>query len=117
MKRALAILTVAVCIAAGSAQANTQKHSAWPTHHTLWYCIAGEESGHNPQSINPNGHYGLLQMHPNWGYGTSYYASNDSALVQEWAAELAYKASGYSYSFLYGQWFEWDSADYCAKYR
>lgn len=55
-------------------------------------------------------------MHEYWGYGTSRYASDDSQLVQEQAAERAYAASGYSSSFLYDQWFDYDYASYCLKY-
>lgn len=88
--------------------------SGWPPHHQLWVCIGGFEG--SPTSVNPNGHYGMLQMHADWGYGTSHHASDDPQIVQEWAAERAYKASHYSYSFLYGQWFEWDNADGCARY-
>lgn len=53
-------------------------------------------------------------MHADWyGLGNAGYYSES---VQEWTAERAYKANGYSYSFLYGQWFEWDNADYCNVY-
>lgn len=76
--------------------------ASFPPHHLLWLCISGGEGG--IRSINPNGHYGMLQMHANWGYGTSIYASDDSQLTQEWAAEHAYKASHYSRAWLYGQW-------------
>ncbi len=74
----------------------------WPPHHLLWLCISHGEGGIH--SINPNGHYGMLQMHADWGYGTSHHASDDSQMVQEWAAEHAYKASGYSQGFLWQQW-------------
>lgn len=76
--------------------------AAYPPHHLLWLCISSGEGG--IRSINPNGHYGMLQMHAGWGYGTSYYASDDSQMTQEWAAERAYKASHYSRAWLYGQW-------------
>lgn len=89
---------------------------AWPAHHQLWLCINDNESKDNWAGVNPNGHYGGLQMHEYWGYGTSRYASDDSQLVQEQAAERAYAASGYSSSFLYDQWFDYDYASYCLKY-
>jgi hypothetical protein len=88
----------------------------FPPHHSLWVCISRYEG--SPTSINPNGHYGMLQMHAGWGYGTSYHASDDPQSVQEWAAENGWHANGYpSTSFLYGQWFNWDgAAGECLKY-
>jgi hypothetical protein len=77
---------------------------SWPPHHLLWLCIHDGEGDWHDQNSGGNGHYGGLQMHPGWGYGTSYYASSDSQLVQEWAAERAYIASGYSTAWLGGQW-------------
>lgn len=79
---------------------------SWPAHHALWTCLAGYESHGNPSNDDTghNGHYGYLQMHPGWGYGTSYYASDDSQLTQETAAETAYRVSGYSRAWLEGQW-------------
>ena len=74
----------------------------WPPHHALWLCISHREGG--IRSVNPNGHFGMLQMHAGWGYGTSYHASDDSQLVQEWSAERGYRASGFSLRWLYGQW-------------
>lgn len=88
--------------------------SAWPAHHQLWICISRFEG--SPSSINSNGHYGMLQMHAGWGYGTSYHASDDPQIVQEQAAERAYAASGYSRSFLYGQWLNYDAAGGCLVY-
>jgi len=89
--------------------------SAFPPHHALWTCISRFEG--SPTSINPNGHYGMLQMHAGWGYGTSYHASDDPQAVQEWAAERAYAANHYSTSFLYGQWFDYDgAAGTCLRY-
>lgn len=88
--------------------------ASFPAHHLLWLCIHGTPSlgtpvGHEAASwsnadTGGNGHYGGLQMHPDWGNGTSYYASDDSQLVQEQAAEKAYRDSGYAASFLSGQW-------------
>jgi len=75
-------------------------------HLSLWLCIHKTEAGdwHN-RDTGHNGHYGGLQMHPGWGYGTSYYASDDSAEEQMAAAERGYRASGYSRSWLLGQWY------------
>lgn len=86
--------------------------STFPRHHLLWLCIHGTPSlgtpvGHEASRWDTratNGHYGGLQMHPRWKHGTSYYASDDPQLVQENAAEEAYRESGYSASFLIGQW-------------
>ena len=89
--------------------------SAWPPHRRLWECISRYEG--SPTSVNPNGHYGMLQMHADWGYGTSSHASDDPQIVQEWAAERAYAAANYSSSFLYGQWLNYDAADGCLAYR
>jgi len=85
--------------------------TAFPPHHALWMCIHNYEARdwHN-NDTGGNGHYGGLQMHPGWGYGTSYYASADSQWVQEWSAERGYRASGYSYSWLVGQWAHYDCA-------
>lgn len=78
---------------------------AWPPHHSMWLCFHSIEApGAGWRANTGNGYYGGLQMHEGWGYGTSYHASDDSQLVQEWAAEHAYKASGYASSFLWQQW-------------
>ena len=79
--------------------------SAYPPHHALWMCVHNHEAS-NWQDPNSggNGHYGGLQMHPGWGYSTSYYASEDSQLTQEWAAERGFRASGFSRVWLFGQW-------------
>lgn len=85
----------------------------FPPHHKLWICIHNHEAGDwGNRDTGHNGHYGGLQMHPNWGYGTSYYASEDSQIIQERAAEAGYKASGYSRTWLMGQWAHYD----CLKY-
>lgn len=76
-----------------------------PPHHALWMCEHGHEAADwQNDDTGHNGHYGGMQMHPDWGYGTSHLASEDSQMTQEWAAEDAYKASGYSRAWLYGQW-------------
>lgn len=89
--------------------------AGWPPHHQLWLCIGRHEG--SPTSVNPNGHYGMLQMTYNWMGLINGRASDYPQSVQEWAAERGYKANHYSYSFLYGQWFEWDGASGdCARY-
>jgi len=80
----------------------------YPPHHSLWVCIASFEGSWSDTSPP---YTGGLQMHPNW-YGVAN-AGYLTQAQQEWAAEKAWRASGYSYSFLYGQWFEWDNADGC----
>lgn len=90
-------------------------NTGFPPHHLLWVCISKYEGG--VHSINPNGHYGMLQMHLDWGYGIVGAASNYSQSQQEWAAERGYAASNYSSSFLYGQWFNYDNAESeCLRY-
>ena len=86
---------------------------ALPAHHALWMCIHGHEAADwQNGDTGGNGHYGGLQMHPGWGYGTSYYASSDSQATQERAAENGYAASGYSRAWLMGQWYHPD----CLRY-
>lgn len=80
-------------------------------HHLLWGCIHGgppfrssyEARDWSNKDTGHNGHYGGLQMHPDWGYGTSHLASSDSKLVQERAAETWYY-SHHSTAYLLGQW-------------
>lgn len=86
--------------------------STFPPHHALWSCIHRYESS-SWSAVNPNGHYGGLQM--TWGW-LGYVSGNPAALTQgqqEWAAEKAWAANGYSYSFLAGQWYDYDAADGC----
>lgn len=85
--------------------------AGYPPHHALWVCIGRYEGG--VTSVNPNGHYGMLQTTLNWMKQLAGPASNYSQVEQEWAAERAWAANGYSYSFLYQQWFAWDNADGC----
>lgn len=91
---------------------------SFPPHRQLWECISKYEGG--VHSVNSNGHYGMLQMHAGWGYGTSYHASDDSQQVQEWAAERAFASSNYNKSyggFLWQQWFYYDAAEgECLQY-
>jgi hypothetical protein len=88
--------------------------SVFPPHHALWTCIGAHEG--SPTSVNPNGHYGLLQMTWNWMGLIKGAASNYPRAVQEWAAERAWAENGYSVSFLDGQWLEWDGAYECLVY-
>lgn len=88
--------------------------AGFPPHHALWVCIGGHEG--SPTSINPNGHYGMLQMTYDWlGYIRGR-ASDYPQSVQEWAAEKAWGDNSYSHGFLVGQWLEWDGAYECLDY-
>ena len=82
----------------------------YPPDHRLWQCIGWYESGDNPHSPGNGVHAGLLGM----SYGWEGQFSGDPAYLsdaqQEWAAHRAWAASGYSYAFLYGNWYEWDPA-------
>jgi hypothetical protein len=79
-------------------------HPAIP-HLRLWLCIHHGEAGDwQNEDTGHNGHYGGLQMHWNWGYGIVGDAAHYSATEQMLAAERGYRASGYSRSWLYGQW-------------
>lgn len=91
--------------AAKQAAAAAKRAAALPAHDSLWECLHRYEAS-NPfdQDSGRNGHYGGLQMHPGWGYGTSYHASDDPWLVQKQSAERGYAASGYSSAWLWGQW-------------
>lgn len=107
--RALSALLPRVVRTLQARDQQRQEASAWPPHHQLWLCIHSHEASNwQDEDTGHNGHYGGLQMHPGWGYGTSYYASSDSQLVQEQAAERGYAASGYSQSWLLGQWYHPD---------
>jgi hypothetical protein len=67
-------------------------------------CIHGGEGNWDDPNSGGNGHYGGLQMTPGWlGYfsGT---ANHYTQLQQEWYAEQGYRDSGYSRSWLNGQW-------------
>jgi hypothetical protein len=89
--------------------------AGFPPHHLLWLCISSYEGG--VHSVNPNGHYGMLQMTYNWLGYIKGKASDYSQSVQEWAAENAYRDNKYSVSFLMGQWFDYDNAEAeCLKY-
>lgn len=92
-----------------------QASSYWPPHHRLWDCIAQYEAAKYPDG-QPNWQgvsAGGMGFHYNWGYGLAGNAGAYSQHDQEWAAERGYAASGYSYHFLYQQWYEWDGAAGC----
>lgn len=102
------ILTTAVLISLAAGSTAEAKNLKFPPHHKLWLCISHFEGG--VHSVNPNGHYGMLQMSWNWLGYIKGAASDYSQLVQERAAEHAYKDYHYAHSFLYGQWFNYDHA-------
>lgn len=86
-------------------------------HLRLWVCIHDDEAGWHQASYahDANGvplYWGGLQMHAGWGYGTSYHASDDPPVVQMQAAERGYAASGYSRTWLLGQWYHPDCLAY-----
>lgn len=73
-----------------------------PAHYALWLCIHGGE-GAWPDDTG-NGFYGGLQMTLGWYGGPGHKAGWDPPIVQMRAAEAGYRASGYSRSWLGGQW-------------
>lgn len=82
------------------------KLDPWPPHHQLWLCIYSGEHGSDRWATNTgNGYFGGMQMHADWGYGTSHHASDDSQLEQEWAAERSLRAAGSGWlTWLWQQW-------------
>lgn len=88
-----------------------------PAHDALWECLLGHEGMGDPHNQNTggNGHWGGLQMHPDWGYGTSWHASDDPWIVQKQAAERGYAASGYSIGWLDGQWGQ--TIGFCSQFE
>lgn len=72
----------------------------------LWTCIHDGEGSWNNADTGHNGHYGGLQMTSPWGRGDYYVYRADwlSPYEQMRKAELGFQASGYSRSWLYGQW-------------
>lgn len=92
-----------------------QALTALPAHNALWECLRPYE-GSDPanQDTGNNGHWGGLQMHPDWGRGTSHHASDDPWIVQKKAAELGYETSGFSSSWLWGQWGQ--TLGHCVQY-
>lgn len=87
----------------------------YPPHHALWVCIHGYEGSWDSRAglTDPYQHYGGLQMTWNWMKLIPGNAGNLSQAQQEWAAEKAWAENGYSYSFLSGQWYNYDAADGC----
>lgn len=75
-------------------------------HRDLWLCIHRGEGAWNDPDSGRNGHYGGLQMTSPWGRGDYYVYRADQLTPYEQMrkAELGYRASGYSRSWLYGQW-------------
>lgn len=85
----------------------------FPPHHLLWECIHRYEGDWQNEDSGGSGHFGGLQMTWGWlGYLSGDPARHSQA-EQEWAAERAWRDSGYSYSFLAGQWYDYDNADGC----
>ncbi len=70
-------------------------------HQALWLCIHSRE-GAWTDTGDP--YWGGLQMTPGWYGGHKHHASDDPPAVQMAAAERQYRASGYSVSWLEGQW-------------
>lgn len=104
------LAAAAVALAFTLTAASHAARTAFPPHHRLWLCIHAYEGAWNDHGP---GHYGGLQMSWNWlGYVRGD-AGSLSQADQEWAAERAWAATGYRYSFLVGQWYEWDNADGC----
>ncbi len=90
------------------------QRATFPPHHRLWLCIHAYEGSWNSRAGQTGpGQYGGLQMSWNWLGYIHGNAGNMAQADQEWAAERAWAANGYRYSFLYGQWYAWDAADGC----
>ncbi len=70
-------------------------------HRALWLCIHSREGAWNAQT--GNGYYGGLQMTYGWD-GLVGNAALLSPAQQMRAAETGYRRSGYSVSWLEGQW-------------
>jgi hypothetical protein len=91
-----------------------QSAGIYPPHHKLWKCISRYEgSWTSRRGYGPGYRYGGLQMSWGWLGWISGNPADHSEAEQEWAAENAWRSSGYAYNFLYGQWYEWDNADGC----
>ena len=80
----------------------------------LWTCIHNYEGSWDNADTGHNSHYGGLQMTSPWGAGEYYVYRADwlTPYQQMRKAELGYRASGYSRSWLLGQWYHPD----CVKY-
>lgn len=102
-----------------SLQAVKSQQAIFPPHHSLWLCLHQVESPSWSYGAGTNdSHSGGLGMMTSWGHGIVGVAGNYTESEQEWAAERGYAASGYSYSFLYGNWYEWEygKGDHCQAY-
>jgi hypothetical protein len=75
-------------------------------HLRLWLCIHSGEGSWNDPDSGHNSHFGGLQMTSPWGRGAYYVFRADwlSPYEQMRAAETGYRASGYSFPWLEGQW-------------
>ena len=99
----------------GNRKQRTKAHTTkcWPAHHSLWLCI---HSGEGDWEDGGWPYWGGLQMgdwflerymgitNPQGVVGPNGWYGAPSQQAQEFAAERAYRGSGYSLSFLYGQW-------------
>lgn len=76
----------------------------------LWTCIHNYEGSWDNADTGHNGHFGGLQMTSPWGRGVYYVYRADWLIpyMQMRKAELGYAASGYSRSWLLGQWYHPD---------
>ncbi len=76
-------------------------------HRALWLCIHSGEGAWNDPNSGHNGHYGGLQMTSPWGRGAYYVYRADwlTPFEQMRKAELGYRASDYSHTWLLGQWY------------
>ncbi len=81
-------------------------------HRALWLCIHSREAQdwHN-EDTGHNGHYGGLQMSLGWD-GLVGNAALLSPTQQMVAAETGYRRSGFSRSWLLGQWYHPDCLAY-----
>lgn len=78
-----------------------RQRTLYPAHMPGWLCIHSREGAWN--SNTGNGYYGGLQMTHGW-MGLVGYAHLLTPLQQMRAAETGYQRSGYSHSWLAGQW-------------
>ncbi len=94
--RVLSKLLPRVVASIRSTQSVTVEHLA------LWECIHSGEGAWD--AATGNGYYGGLQMTAGWYGGSGHTANTDPPSVQMAAAEAQYRSSGYSRSWLAGQW-------------
>lgn len=86
-------------------------------HEQLWQCVHEHEAGSwSDHDSGGNGHYGGMQMSWDWLGLVNGDAGNLSEYEQMRVAETAYARSGYSSSFLDGQWFDYDHGYSCLAY-